>query len=165
MLRTLLLSFVFTLSAYGWATDLQPDRNEDAYNLPNGNFGMVSFIDGEIYDPVSTFPEGGGEPSIGDPDITASHGNIVYRFISEANRDLFLSNPLKYESTYGGWCAWAMSNEGYAQIHPPYFTLVGNRAHYFISRGAKRRFDRDLEAREQRADNFWKSESGEDPRF
>ena len=165
MLRTLLLSLVLFVSATGFATELQPDRNEDAYYLPNGNLGLVSDRDGEAYDPVSAFPEGGGESVVGNSNITASHGNIVYHFANEQNRDLFLADPLKYEPTYGGWSAWAMSNEAYAPIHPPLVTIHGKRAHYYISRGAKRRFDRDLVDREQVADDYWKSESGEEPRL
>jgi hypothetical protein len=165
MFKTLLLFTTVAFSSLSWATDLQPDRNDDIYNLNSQNVGMVDANTGDIYDPVAVYPEAGGEPMLGNPGITASHGNVTYYFANEANRDLFLQDPVKYEPTYGGWCAFAMANQAFAQINPRYFTLHGNRAHYFISRGAKARFDRNLENMEADADDFWKSESGEQPRL
>lgn len=165
MLKTLLVLTTVAFSSLTWATDLQPDRNDDIYNLNPNNVGMVHVRTGDIYDPVAIFPEGGGEPLLGDSSITAVHGQVTYYFANEANRDLFLQDPLKYEPTYGGWCAFAMANQAYAEIDPTLFTLHGNRAHYFISRGAKARFDRNLETMEPDADDYWKSESGEDPRL
>jgi len=165
MIKSILCTFAFTLSCFAWATELQPDRNDGIYNLTQNNVGMVDANSGQIYDPVAIFPEGGSEPMVGSPLITASHGNVTYFFANVANRDMFLENPLKYEPTYGGWCAFAMANQAYAEINPRLYTLHGNRAHYFISRGAKARFDRNLESMESDADDFWKSESGENPRF
>ena len=143
-----------------WATPtpVQPDRNEAVYNLENG-LGLKG------YDPVSHFAEHGGQALPGNSAISAVYGNVTYYFSSEANREIFLENPTKYEPTYGGWCAWAMANQAYADIDPTLFTQNGNRMHFFISRGAKARFDRDLERRESDADDYFKMESGEDPRL
>lgn len=136
----------------------QPDRNEAKYNL-DGDLGLKG------YDPVAFFEEFGGEALEGDENITAVYGNVEYRFASEDNRDAFLADPTRFEPTYGGWCAWAMANDAYADINPVLFTQNGNRMHFFISRGAKIRFDRDLERREGDADDYWKSETGEEARL
>ncbi len=133
----------------------QPDRNEALYNLQD-KVGLKG------YDPVSYFEA--GKAQAGQAAIQAEYGGVIYYFASEANRALFLEDPTRFEPTYGGWCAWAMSNKSYADIDPNLFTLHGDRAHFFISRGAKARFDQDLAAREKRADNFWMNESGESPR-
>lgn len=154
-----LLTLTF-LSAPAWAngTKEQPDRNDTIYNL-QGQIGLKG------YDPVSYFPEGGSTPMAGDQNIAGTYGNVVYFFASEQSRQMFFMNPTKYEPTYGGWCAWAMANQAYADIDPRLYTLNGNRAHFFISRGAKARFDRDLQRREMAADRYWGSESGEKPRL
>ncbi len=135
----------------------QPDRNVDFYNL-EAKLGLKG------YDPVAYFAEHGAEALEGDPQIATTYGDVMYRFASDENRQIFLGNPTKYEPTYGGWCAWAMANQAYADIDPVLFTQNGNRMHFFISRGAKARFDQNLQSREQDADNYWKSESGEQPR-
>lgn len=135
----------------------QPDRNTEVYNL-DGNLGLKG------YDPVSYFTEGGGAPQEGLPTISTEYGEVTYFFSSEENKNLFLENPTKYESTYGGWCAWAMANKGYADIDPTLYTINGNRAHFFINRGAKFKFDQDIQNREPAADTFWKTESGEEAR-
>ena len=135
----------------------QPDRNIEAYNLES-NLGLKG------YDPVSYFEEHGATAKKGSADITTTYGGVTYRFSSTETRDIFLGNPTKYEPTYGGWCAWAMANEAYADIDPVIYTQHGNRMHFFISRGAKARFDQRLEDRESDADDYWSDESGEKPR-
>ncbi len=159
MLRIVMTLTFLIISGSAWATPTaeQPDRAVDFYNLEN-KLGLKGF------DPVAYFGDDGGQALEGDPAIATTYGDVMYRFISEENRDLFLENPTKYEPTYGGWCAWAMANQAYADIDPMLYTRHGDRMHFFISRGAKARFDQALETREQDADNFWKSESGEEPR-
>ncbi|MCB0420126.1 MAG: hypothetical protein KDD61_03970 [Bdellovibrionales bacterium] len=159
-MRAIALILVSFMSLGAWAvgTQEQPDRNDRIYNL-TGAVGLKG------YDPVSYFPEGGSQPQMGNMNFAGQYGNVVYYFASEAHRQMFFAEPTKYEPTYGGWCAWAMANQSYADIDPMLFTLNGRRLHFFISRGAKARFDRDLINRETAADNFWRSESGEMPRF
>lgn len=160
MLKTLLTTILIMTSWQAWAdpTAEQPDRNEAKYNL-EGDLNLMGF------DPVAYFAEHGGQALQGDPSISAEYGNVVYYFSSEENREIFLGHPTKYEPTYGGWCAWAMANEGYAPINPMLFTQNGNRMHFFINRSAKAQFDQQLKTHEGNADIFWTSESGEAPRL
>ncbi len=160
MIKYIAVSFLLLSASWkGHATPTaeHPDRNEKEYNLEN-NLGLKG------YDPVAYFSENQGLALMGNPEISLEYGNVIYYFSSEENKKLFMSNPTKYEPTYGGWCAWAMSNRGYADIDPLLFTQHGQRMHFFISQGAKARFDRDLELREADADVFWEEESGERPR-
>ncbi|MCB0379562.1 MAG: hypothetical protein KDD33_13805 [Bdellovibrionales bacterium] len=160
MMKTLLTTLFFITSLQAWATPTpeQPDRNEAEYNL-DGQLGLKGF------DPVAYFAEHGGEALQGNPNISAEYGNVVYRFASEDNRSTFLNNPTKYEPTYGGWCAWAMANRSFVDINPMLFTQNGNRMHFFISAGAKARFDNDLARREKDADDYFESQTGEKPRL
>jgi len=64
------------------------------------------------YDPVSYFPEGGGKPQRGLIGISTILDGVTYRFASEANKKLFLTDPAKYQPAYGGWCAWAVGALG-----------------------------------------------------
>ena len=56
------------------------------------------------YDAVAYFTQ--GEPVKGDAQFTAVHNDAIYRFSSAENRDLFNSDPEKYEPQYGGFCAF-----------------------------------------------------------
>lgn len=133
-------------------------RNVAEYNLSAG-VGLKAF------DPVAIFPEGGGRPVAGLPEHRLVVAGVTYYFASEANLALFERNPQKYEPTYGGYCAWAMSYGAKVDIRPEIYTLHGNRAHYFASRFAKFRFDGNVPKNEASADANWRRFSGEEPRF
>jgi YHS domain-containing protein len=143
-----------------WATPTveQPDRNVAAYNL-------TSQLALRGFDPVSAFAEHGVQALQGDPQVAATYGGVMYHFASEENRQIFLENPTKFEPTYGGWCAWGMANNSEIDVNPMVFTQNGDRMHYFLSRGAKARFDAQLALRESAADSYWKQLSGEEPRL
>ncbi len=153
-LSVLLLSGV----TFASPTPEQEDRKIEFYNLSEDMMAMLG------YDPVPFFKEAGGEALKGQEEYAAEYGGVTYLFSSHESQELFFSNPTLYEPTYGGWCAFAMSNNAYVPVDPKLFTVHGNRLHLFSSRGAKARFDADLERREQLADDFWKSETGEEPR-
>ncbi|MCB0366238.1 MAG: hypothetical protein H6624_08085 [Bdellovibrionaceae bacterium] len=160
MKALLSLSFLFL----GWTTsagasEIQPDRNVAEYNLGTAALGLKGF------DPVSYFAEGGNQPLQGSPELSASHDGVQYFFATEENRELFVANPLKYEPTYGGWCAWAMANGSRVDIDPTIYTINGNRLHFFIAQRAKRNFDRNIPHYEKLADDTWFQFSGEGPRF
>lgn len=149
------LAFQAITAGAAWA---QTGRNVSQYNLSQG-LGLNG------HDPVSVFPEGGGLSVPGNANIALEHSGVVYRFASEANRQMFTVSPEKYEPTYGGWCAYAMASGSKVEIDTRYFTVQGNRAHYFVNSRAKRNFDADIAGHEQRADGFWLQISGEEPRL
>ena len=60
------------------------------------------------YDTVSYF-QGDGVPVRGSSRFKVEHDGAVFHFASQANADMFASNPDAYAPQYGGHCAWAMS--------------------------------------------------------
>lgn len=136
---------------------VRADRNESQYN---NQYAVV--LNG--YDPVSYFPEGGSTPQVGSTGITFTYGTRMYHFVSEANKALFKSNPLKFEPTYGSFCAWAMVNNRKVMIDPTIYTVNGNRLHFFVSPQAKSNFDADVLGYEVIADQNFFDFSGEKPR-
>ena len=149
---------VLVLSVQAFAdVPVHEDRNEAEYN---NQYGVV--LNG--YDPVSYFSEGGGMPLKGETTIAFNYGTRMYYFASEANLNTFKSNPLKYEPSYGSWCAYAMSQGSKVEINPMIFTVNGNRLHFFISKSAKKSFDKDVTGHEKDADQVWSNFSGEKAR-
>ncbi|MBH46879.1 MAG: YHS domain protein [Halobacteriovorax sp.] len=156
--KALISGFIaLTISLMTFTTSAETFRNTERYNLENG----VSL---KGFDPVSYFPEGGSNPQEGSEEFALEYKGVVYNFASQSNQDQFLSNPSRYEPTYGGWCAYAMASGAQVDIRPQFFSINGNRLHFFVSSRAKRNFDREVEDHENRADQFWKQISGEEPR-
>ncbi len=82
------------------------------------------------YDPVSYFE---GMPQEGKAGLSHDHAGVVYRFASESNRDLFMSNPDAYTPAYGGWCAYAMLEGDKVEVDPLSYKLVGGRLFLFYN--------------------------------
>jgi hypothetical protein len=139
-------------------TEAQELRNIGEYNLQDG-------VGSKGYDPVAVFPEHGSRARVGDGRIRLTHLGVTYLFSTAGNLETFAENPSRYEPSYGGWCAYAMSFGRKVNIQPHLFTIHGNRAHFFASVNAKANFDMDIPGFEERSDRFWKEISGEDPRL
>ena len=155
LIRSMFVAIAILASSFH--ASAQVGRNSAEYNLSD-SVGLKGF------DPVAIFPEGGGVAIQGKAELSHNYSGVVYRFSSAENLLLFLQNPLKYEPTYGGWCAFAMASGSKVDIQPHLFTIHGNRAHYFVAARAKQNFDRDILNYENRADRNWMQISGEEPR-
>jgi YHS domain-containing protein len=85
------------------------------------------------YDPVAYFKQ---QKAIkGTAKISAVYAGLVYHFSSEANRDVFRSDPSKYEPQYGGWCAYAMGKSGEkVEVDPETFKIVEGRLFLFYNK-------------------------------
>ena len=46
-----------------------------------------------------------------------------WKFSSQANLDLFKSNPEKYAPQYGGYCAYGVTQGNLVKVEPEQFTL------------------------------------------
>lgn len=149
-----LLIVVWSMTAFA-DVPVHEDRNEAEYN---NQFAVV--LNG--MDPVSYFT---GTPLQGDSSISFVYGTRMYHFATTDNMEAFKKNPLKFEPTYGSWCAWAMAQGSPVAIKTQFYTIRGNRLHFFFSKSAKNSFDADADAAEKQADINWKGFSGEEPRL
>ncbi|QDU66814.1 YHS domain-containing (seleno)protein [Engelhardtia mirabilis] len=77
----------------------------------------------EGWDPVSYFPEGGGEPVEGSESIETTYRGLIWRFASEDHREQFVADPERFEPAYGGWCAWAMVDGEKVEVDPQSFLI------------------------------------------
>ena len=84
------------------------------------------------YDPVAYFKQ--NKAIEGNKEIEATNEGIIYYFISQINRDLFLKNPTYFEPQYGGWCAYAMGSKGEKiAIDPETFKIVEGKLYLFYN--------------------------------
>jgi YHS domain-containing protein len=107
----------------------------------------------EGYDPVAYFTR--GAPAKGDPQITATHDGVTYRFSSAANKALFESDPARYAPQFGGYCAWAVSQGYTAPIDPEAFQIVDGRLLLQYSLGVRTKFSKDTTGNLAKADANW----------
>jgi hypothetical protein len=97
------------------------------YNLLGENVAAAG------YDPVSYFPEGGGQPAKGLISVTEERNGVTYRFASESTREIFRGNPGRYEPQYGGWCAWAIGAiNKRVDVDPESYVVRGDRLYLFF---------------------------------
>ncbi len=140
-----------------------PARAAAHYNLARDGLAI------EGYDPVAYFPEGGDKPVKGDARFEHTHEGVKYRFASRENLDRFKADPAKYEPAYGGWCAYAMGNNGTkVEIDPKSFTVENDRLFLFYKdffTETRNSWLKDEKSLLPKAEANWKKTSGEDPRL
>lgn len=107
-LKSSLLAVSLIASSVAWAgVDTETDEN-----------GII--LAG--HDAVAYFTQ--GKPVLGKATITAVHNDAIYRFSSEENRDMFVSNPDKYAPAYGGFCAYGATFGKKFEINGKAFEIV-----------------------------------------
>lgn len=105
------------------------------------------------YDPVAYFTE--GRPVEGSPDHELAWKGASWRFASEANRETFAADPERYAPQYGGWCAYAVSENVTADIDPAAWRVVDGRLYLNLSPEIQRLWEQDIPGRIARADANW----------
>lgn len=80
-------------------------------------------IDG--YDVVAYFDQ--GEAIKGLPQWTQEYKGAIWRFASQAHRQSFAAQPEQYLPQFGGYCAFAVSQNYTAYSDPNVWTITGGR--------------------------------------
>ena len=77
------------------------------------------------YDPVAYFKE--SKAVAGSKQFEFEWMGATWRFSSGENLNTFKANPEKYSPQYGGYCAYAVSQDSLAGIDPTQFTIVNDK--------------------------------------
>jgi YHS domain-containing protein len=104
------------------------------------------------YDPVA-YHQGG--PKEGKEAFRHSWMGATWQFSSAANRDLFAANPEKYAPEYGGYCAYAVSQDSTASIDPDTWTLVDGKLYLNYSKRIEAKWLKKRDAYIVDADKNW----------
>ena len=104
------------------ASFLFPSAAQAVAPVNKSLFGGVAI---KGYDPVAYFTQ--KKPVKGSKDHTTKWNGATWRFSSAANRDLFKASPEKYAPQFGGYCAWAVSQNSTANIDPSQWTVVNGK--------------------------------------
>lgn len=129
------------------------ERDVSHFNLGKDGLALQGF------DPVGYFPEGGGKPMKGLPELGLVHRGVRYHFASKNNRERFEQDPDRFEPAYGGWCAFAMAEGQKVEIDPKSFHVDddGNLFLFFKSffNDTRKKWLKDEQALERKADAAW----------
>ena len=98
-----------------------------------------------------------GQPVRGSADFELRWNGAVWRFSSAANRDLFAANPEAYAPRFGGYCAWAVSQNYLAPGDPQIWRIVDGRLYLNFNARAKLLWETDLVNAIARGDANWPS--------
>jgi YHS domain-containing protein len=150
---------LFFMIALLFAIGLNAQENglrQNHYNLDKTELALQG------YDPVSYFTA--KKPLKGDEKWTYIYKGVHYRFSSEANKAEFAKNPANYEPAYGGWCAYAMAENGEkVKVDPLSYKISHGRLLLFYKAPFANTLafwnkDKTPEAdRLKKADNYWKN--------
>lgn len=70
----------------------------------------------------------------GSKKFSTNYEGVTYYFKSEKNKQLFLENPEKYLTSYGGWCAYAMGAKSEkVSIDPETFIITDENLYLFYN--------------------------------
>lgn len=105
------------------------------------------------YDAVAYFTS--QQPTKGSEAFTHSWMGATWRFASAANRDLFAGAPERYAPQFGGYCAWAVSNNYAAPIDPAAWKITGDKLYLNYNKQVQQQWQKDLDARIAAAEKNW----------
>lgn len=105
------------------------------------------------YDTVAYFKE--GKAVEGDKEFSTEFNEATWLFSSQENLDLFLASPEKYAPQYGGYCAYAVSQNTTASIQPELFTIVNGKLYLNYSESINEKWLKDKESFIEAADANW----------
>lgn len=111
------------------------------------------------HDPVAYFTE--GRPVKGDRQFTLKHLGAEWRFASAANRDAFAAAPERYAPQYGGYCAWAVSQNYTASGDPQFWKIVDGKLYLNYDAEVQKRWERDIPGFIAKADRHWPAVLGQ----
>lgn len=144
----LLLLTGFTLSVHA---QISVETRKRQYNLNQSGLALSG------YDPVTYFTK--QKAVEGKKDIALLIEGVTYRFANTQDRDLFKASPSKYEPQYGGWCAFAMGDNGKkVEVDPETFKLVNGKLYLFYNKffnNTKKSWDKNESNLKTKADVNW----------
>ncbi|MEM9599610.1 MAG: YHS domain-containing (seleno)protein [Pseudomonadota bacterium] len=112
------------LSAHAQKAEVYTSWRND---LAVGGFDAVSFH--------------AGKPIEGRDTFETIYRDVVWRFNTQANMDLFLMNPEAFAPQYGGYCAWAVAKGKLAPGKPEHWHVEDGRLYLNYSKRVKKRWD------------------------
>jgi YHS domain-containing protein len=106
------------------------------------------------YDPVAYFAD--GKPAKGDAKFSHDWNGATWRFASVEHRDAFKAEPEKYAPQFGGYCAWAVSQNYTANSDPENaWRIVNGKLYLNYNREVQQKWEADIPGNIAKGDSNW----------
>ncbi len=145
-----ILAFVLPLLA-GVATPMGPARAQSVVTLIVTDPFTGLAISG--MDPVSYFTE--AEPQTGLAEYEFTWQNVIWRFATAANRDIFATAPEVYAPQFGGHDVTGVSRGFVSDCDPAIFVVFKQRLYLFYSAANREAFLLSPDAAARKAEENW----------
>lgn len=96
----------------------------------------------EGYDPVAYFTQ--GKPVKGTEAFATRHKGAEYRFVSAANLARFKAAPATYAPQFGGYCAWAVSQNYTAKGAAQYWRIVNGKLYLNYNGDIQKKWEKNI---------------------
>ncbi|MCI5045296.1 MAG: YHS domain-containing protein [Aquisalinus sp.] len=144
MRRYAVTFLVFVITLPGFSTAYAEDP------VYTGRFSNLA-LDG--YDAVGYFTE--GIPVKGSREYSYDYKGVTWLFSSADNRQLFVQDPVAYAPQYGGYCAWAISQNYTARGNPRNWTIVDGKLYLNFNDRIQSRWEANISEFIMAADQNW----------
>ncbi len=105
------------------------------------------------YDTVAYFTE--NKPIKGSKEFSLEYKGANWLFSSQENLALFKANPEMYAPQYGGYCAYAVSQNNTASIKPELFTIHEGKLYLNYNKSINDKWVKDKVSYIEAADKNW----------
>lgn len=105
------------------------------------------------YDTVAYFKA--GKPVKGTAQFETVYKGATWRFASAENLAAFKANPTAYAPQYGGYCAWAVSQNYTASGDPNYWKIVSGKLYLNYDKSVQATWEKDIPGFIAKADKNW----------
>ncbi len=119
---------------------------------------VFSNSDGALkgYDPVAYFLD--SKATSGLPEFHFEKDDVRWFFSSQDHLDRFVAEPSRYTPQYGGYCAYAMSNNQQAPIDPKAWTIFEGKLYLNYSKPVQTTWLKDIPGFVLKADGHWQAQ-------
>ena len=122
-------------------------RSNDVYT------GLFSSLAVGGYDTVAYFKV--GKPVLGRAEFATEYKGATWHFASKENLDAFRANPTAYAPQYGGYCAWAVSQNYTASGDPQFWKIVNGKLYLNYDGSVQAKWEKDIPGFIVKADKNW----------
>jgi len=105
------------------------------------------------YDPVAYFTN--HIPIQGSKEFSLQWKGATWLFANEMHKEMFDDNPEKYAPKYGGYCAYAVSQNRLADIDPQSWDIVDGTLYLNLNKDVQSIWRKDMPGYIEKADKNW----------
>lgn len=146
MIKTVTAVFA-AVAAFAAAVLPAQARDADIYT------GLFSSLAVGGYDTVAYFKQ--NRPVKGLAQFSMEYKGATWQFASAENLNAFRSNPTAFAPQYGGYCAWAVSQNYTASGDPNFWKIVNGKLYLNYDRSVQEKWEKDIPGFIAKADRNW----------